>query len=159
MRYLTILFLFSSLFAEFKVIGYGISYHPDKYYILETKYVNPYTGRVSRIEKEKMEHNSDHKLIGLEYEFGGYSITGVSYKNSFYNITNAVYVSKLWKISGLEYKLSVGLATGYGTAYETRDSIKLMGMPSIQKKIGNFEVEVGILGTALFTMLKYNFGE
>jgi hypothetical protein len=32
-------------------------------------------------------------------------------------------------------------------------------MPSIQKKIGNFEIEVGFIGTALFGMFKLNFGE
>jgi hypothetical protein len=31
-----------------------------------------------------------------------------------------------------------------------------MIMPSIKKKIGPFEIEVGILGEALFGMLKFN---
>ena len=159
MRYLLILMFVTSLFAEVKVIGYGMSYHLNQYYTLETKYISEYDGSVTRVKKTKVEHNSDHRLIGLEYEYEGYSITGVSYKNSFYFITNAVYVSKLWKISGLEYKLSVGLATGYGSTYESIDTVRFMGMPSIQKKINNFEIEVGVLGTALFTMLKYNFGE
>jgi len=159
MRYLIILFLSTSLFAEFKVIGYGISKHSQKTFTEVKPYVSTYDSHTTRVEVRERKFNSEHKLIGIEYESKGYSVSIVSYNNSYYRITNSAYVSKLWEISGLEYKLSVGLVSGYKPRWEDRDEFQLMGMPSIQKKIGNFEIEVGFLGTALIGMFKLNFGE